>query len=461
MRRALAAAAALVPLVALVALIREAGAGEDSLVLRGLFGDSLEFDRNRLAIGLSLGFTLIGGWLSGELVAPFGLPRVSGYLVFGLLFGGSFAGLLPGDFTALVPDAHRGPLRLVDALAIALIALMAGGEIRLSALRGLLRPAVITTAAELLLVGIPIAACLAVLLPRFGPLAGSPASESVFLGLTVGLLAVGNSPAIVIAVIKETGARGPMRDAVLTTTVLKDLVLIILASALFTVGSGVLDAPAGTGAPQVGLGGLAWHLLGSLAVGLAMGAASAWLVIPSAGRIGLFVTALGLAIAGVSVLFDLSPLLVGLAAGFVQANIWPERSSRLFREIPDLLVPVSVIFFANAGASIELAALAPVWIPAAALVVLRTGLKWIAVTAGMRRAGLPEPAARLAWTGFVAQAGVSLALIREFEATFAEFAFTAPAVTVLIAVVAFHEFIGPPLFASGLRRAGETGKEPA
>lgn len=458
MRRALAVSAALGLLVAIVTVIRGAGSGEESFVLRGLLGDFIELDRRSLAIGLSLGFTLVGGWLAGELVATAGLPRVSGYLVFGLLFGTSAASFLPG-VAPLVPEAHRGPLRLVDSLAIALIALMAGGEIQIAALRRLLRPAMATTAAELLVVAVPIGLAVALAAPRFGPLAGLAGSEAWFLGATIGLLAVGNSPAIVIAIIKETGARGPMRDAVLTATVAKDLVLIVLATALFAVGAGLL-APAGD-ARGIPIGGLAWHLIGSLAVGGAMGVASSRLVEPSAGRIGLLVAALGLAIASVAVLLDLSPLLVGLAAGFVQANAWPERSSRLFRNVPDLLIPVSVVFFANAGSSIDLQALGEVWLPATAIVAGRLFLKRLAVTPTLRRAGLPEPAASLAWTGFIAQAGVSLALVREFEASFGEFAFVDPAVTVLIATIAFHELIGPPLFAWGLRRAGEVPERPA
>jgi Kef-type K+ transport system membrane component KefB len=458
MRRALAVGTALGLLVAIVSIVRGAGAGEESFVLRGLLGDFLELDRRSLAIGLSLGFTLVGGWLAGELVATVGLPRVSGYLVFGLVFGASLASILPG-VAPLVPEAHRGPLRLVDSLAIALIALMAGGEIRIAALRRLFRAALTTTAAELLIVAMPIGLAVALVAPWVGPVAGLAAGEALFLGMTIGLLAVGNSPAIVIAIIKETGARGPMRDAVLTTTVAKDLVLIVLATALFAVGAGML-APSGAGG-GIPLGGLAWHLLGSLAVGVAMGVASTRLVEPSAGRIGLLVAALGLAIASVAVLLDLSPLLVGLAAGFVQANAWPERSSRLFRNVPDLLIPVSVVFFANAGASIDLRALGEVWLPAAAIVIGRLVLKRLAVTPTLRRAGLPEPAASLAWTGFIAQAGVSLALVREFEASFGGFDFVAPTVTVLIATIAFHELIGPPLFAWGLRRAGEIPGRPA
>ena len=32
---------------------------------------------------LALGFTLLGAWISGELLRKFNLPRITGYLIFG------------------------------------------------------------------------------------------------------------------------------------------------------------------------------------------------------------------------------------------------------------------------------------------------------------------------------------------------------------------------------------------
>jgi Kef-type K+ transport system membrane component KefB len=460
MRRALAVSAALGLLVAIVTVVRGAGSGEESFVLRGLLGDFIELDRRSLAIGLSLGFTLVGGWLAGELVATAGLPRLSGYLVFGLVFGTSAASFLPG-VVPLVPEAHRGPLRLVDSLAIALIALMAGGEIQIRTFRRSARAVALVLAGEAAFVLVPIALAIGLLAPWIAPLAGLATREIVVVAAIAGFLAMGNSPAIVIAVLKELGARGPMRDAVLTTTVAKDLLLIVLATVLFAIGVAALST--GEGAPgldRTAIQGLAWHLLGSLAIGGLVGVLSRLVVERADGRIGLVIAGLGLGIAVVSEFLHLSPLLVGLSAGFVQANVWPAKTSRLFRNVQDIMLPVSVVFFANAGASIDLRALASVWPLALGLVAGRLALMAFAVSWAMGRAGVPEPARRWAWTGFIAQAGVSLALAREFEHSFADFGFAVPVYTIFVTMIAFHELIGPPLFAWGLRRAGEVPERP-
>ena len=460
MRRTLGILASLATLVAIVLTVHGLGFQSEAMTLRGIFGDFIEFDRRHLALGLTLGFTLLGGWLVGELVAPLGLPRMSGFLVFGLVFGPSAAAIGGSGTEALIPTAHRGALRAVDALAISLIALMAGGELQLRTVRRSFRAAIGTTTAEVLLVFLPIAVAIGLLGTRFGPLAGLAPIEVWFVASVAGLLAVGNSPAIVIAVLKETRARGPMRDTVLTTTITKDLLQIVVAAMLFAAGAALVVTD-GDAAGAAGIASLLWHLLGSLGIGVAIGFASAWLVDHAGDRIGLVTAGMGVAVAAIAEAGGVSPLLTGLAAGLVLANLWPERTARMFRSMQDVFLPVSVIFFANAGASIDLVQLASVWPLALGLVTIRLVLMRSAVTAGMRWARVPEPAAGLAWTGFIAQAGVSLALAREFESAFAGSSFTGVVTTLLVAMIAFHEAIGPPIFAWGLRRAGEVPKDDA
>jgi Kef-type K+ transport system membrane component KefB len=251
-----------------------------------------------------------------------------------------------------------------------------------------------------------------------------------------------------------------MRDTVLTTTITKDLLQIVVAAMLFAAGAAVVVTD-GDAAGAAGIASLLWHLLGSLGIGVAIGFASAWLVDHAGDRIGLVTAGMGVAVAAIAEVCGVSPLLTGLAAGLVLANLWPERTARMFRTMQDVFLPVSVIFFANAGASIDLVQLASVWPLALGLVTIRLVLMRSAVTAGMRWAKVPEPAAGLAWTGFIAQAGVSLALAREFESAFAGSSFTGVVTTLLVAMIAFHEAIGPPIFAWGLRRSGEVPRDDA
>ncbi|MDH5492504.1 MAG: cation:proton antiporter, partial [Myxococcales bacterium] len=91
---------------------------------------------------LAFGFVVLASYTIGALVDIIKLPHITGYLLAGMVFGPSFATLLPD-----IPPFDQGVLNrevieqlsLLDALAVALIALNAGGELKLEALRSGLR----------------------------------------------------------------------------------------------------------------------------------------------------------------------------------------------------------------------------------------------------------------------------------------------------------------------------------
>ena len=80
---------------------------------------------------LAIGFALIAASLTGELFERFRLPRISGYLFFGVVCG-PYAG-------AILTPAMARELQVVNGVAIALIAFIAGLEINFVRLRPQLR----------------------------------------------------------------------------------------------------------------------------------------------------------------------------------------------------------------------------------------------------------------------------------------------------------------------------------
>ena len=72
------------------------------------------------ATALALGFALIAAALSGALLERFGLPRVTGYLLFGMVCGPYIANIITR------PMARE--LQLINGLAVVLIAFIAGNN---------------------------------------------------------------------------------------------------------------------------------------------------------------------------------------------------------------------------------------------------------------------------------------------------------------------------------------------
>jgi Kef-type K+ transport system membrane component KefB len=416
--------------------------------------DGEDLGRALNGVTLSLGFLLLGSWLLGEVVGRFGLPRVVGYLLFGVLAG---PGLLPTvlGVPAPVTANELTLLRRLDALAISLIALVAGGEIKVSFLRGMLGriATVLGTQVGTILVGGSIVAFL-VILPWVPSLRELPTAAAIHLAVVIGLLCVANSPAIVIAIIDETGARGPMCDTALAATVCKDLVLVILLTILLGFVPIAFGSP--DGADGGGLvGEAAWHLVGSIGFGVVVGIAMHYAAARIEKRIDVFIVLCGFAIAFAADALHFAPLLVALVAGFTQANIWPERSERMFHSIETLLLPVYCVFFATAGAGIRIDAVVALWPVALVLVGTRLVLVWAGTTAGAKLAKLDPGIRPWLWTAFTPQAGVAIALANEVAKAIGDRPFIPDLASLLLAAIAMNEILGPLLMKWGLQRAGE------
>src|SRR5690606_38588664 len=90
---------------------------------------------------LALGFVILASYAFGQLVGRFGLPHLTGYILAGLALGPSAVNYLP-DSLRVAPFDHGvlnesvvSQLGVFETLAVCLIALIAGGELRLGLLR--------------------------------------------------------------------------------------------------------------------------------------------------------------------------------------------------------------------------------------------------------------------------------------------------------------------------------------
>jgi len=111
------------------------------------------------------------------------------------------------------------------------------------------------------------------------------------------------------------------------------------------------------------------------------------------------------------------------------------------------------LFFAVAGADLDLSVIPSVWQIGLVIIAARTVLIYASTFVGAAAAGDLPVIRRHAWMGFVAQAGVTLGLanmIRErFDLWGAEVA------AIIIAMIAVNQLVGPPLFRFALNAAGE------
>jgi Kef-type K+ transport system membrane component KefB len=396
------------------------------------------------AISLAAGFALLAAAVLGNVVERIGLPRLTGYLLFGLICG-------PYALRLITPTM-ASQLQLVNGLAVTLIAFIAGMELNIERL--VKRLAVFAAFGTTMIV-ITFAGLLLVLLAAWPWLPIAPAAtglERVALALVLTTLVVSFSPTVTIAVITESRARGPLSELVLALVILGDLALILF----FTLAMQFARAATGGSPDDVGLlARLLWEMVGSLAFGALIGALFALYLRAIARELTIVLLAVCVLMTGTAQVFHFESLLVALSAGIVVENIAP-RGAALRDAVENGALPVLVVFFVAAGATLNLGALTVVGPIALTLAVTRGFWIKIGSRVGARLTRLDATLANQAWKGLISQAGVTLGLTTIVAAEFPTWG--ADVQMLMVAMIGLHEVVGPILFRAALVNAGEVGR---
>jgi trehalose 6-phosphate synthase len=397
---------------------------------------------------LALGFTLLGAWIAGDLLRRLHLPRLTGYLLFGVLVGPYLGNVITTTMT--------GQLQVITGIATTLIALIAGLTLNLERLGRQFAVILRLTGVVLgcAIVGIGAALWLAwPWLPIAPDATGLPRLAMVLL---MAVIAVTFSPTMAAAVTTETGARGPLSELVLPVVVLADLVLLLLFSLAMQFARGVLEP--GTADTATTLVRFAWEIGGAVAFGCLVGACFA-LYLRYVGReVSLVLIAVCTLLSHVGTQQQFEPLLAAVAAGLVIENLSIAQGDALKTAVQRGATPVLVIFFVAVGTSLRLDTLAVVGFAALALSLLRIAVLRLGIKVGTAFSGADAETSQYLWTGLVSQAGITLGFASVVAGEFPDWG--AGVQMLVVALLAIHELAGPLLFRQGLMRSGALAAQP-
>lgn len=391
---------------------------------------------------LALGFLLIAAQLGADILSRWKLPRLTGYIAIGFIFGPAWLGFVRAD------EAHT--LGFIADAAVALIAFSAGSELIVGELRAQARRLARLAAGGIGLPCVAVTGAILALSPWFPLARHQPIGNVIAIAVVLGTCAAAFSPAATIAIMDETGARGPFARGILNLTVIGDVILMFLLTIVLELARPV--AQAGT----VDIGAVLTALIGigaSIGAGLVLG----WVVSRYLHAVrrdtALFLVVLAVVTAEAARLLHLEALLIALAAGFYLENFSPVEGERLRAELRRGSRPVYTVFFALAGASVRLDALSEMF----PWVVLLVGLRMLSLRIGFRWAGrspsVEPPFARWGWMGVVSQAGIALGLAMVARRSFPEWGVSLSAL--IITMIGIHEVVGPILFKRALGAVGE------
>lgn len=406
------------------------------------FGDpSSDPRRGASAMVVGIGFVLIAAWFAGRIFATMRLPKLTGYLAMGILAGPALG--------LLAPSTVQG-LGLVNGMATALIALTGGSEMDFRAMRPLFKSiaaiSLIAVCGTAVLLGITTW----LLAPQLAFMADLPPTSVVALAVVLGVVVVAQSPAVVVAIRAETGADGPVARTTLGVVVLADLLVIVLFAFATSAAEAMLSGSADVARTARTM---AWELFGSLGIGIMIGAIlSAWIRFVGNRGLDLFVLLVCFVAAEVGRRVHLDPLLVMLAAGMFVENV--SRKGEVLRHaFEDASLPVYILFFTVAGASVHLAELPTLALPVGTLVLVRAVGLHFGTKLAARAAGASSTVAQYGSLGLLPQAGLAIALAQLLERAFPDVGHGMAGV--VLAVVAVNQIVAPALFRIALVRSGE------
>lgn len=394
---------------------------------------------------LTFGFLIIAADTVGRLAHKLRLPKIVGYLGAGLAFG-------PALFNVVTTEATER-LAPVSSLAIALIAFLAGAELRWSELREHGTKILKILSVEMVLTLITLTGLL-VALARFVPfLRGADPVTVVVLSLMFSSVAIVHSPAVTMALLTETGARGPVARTTLGVVLVSDVFVILLFSAVLALARAVVPSSS-SAAAGTSLAAVAWEIGGAMLVGAALGGAIAMYLRFVRRELFLFAMLVAFFGAEIARLAHVETLLTLLSAGFVAENVSARELGEALRSAMERsAAPVFVVFFALAGASLHIGELPVLWPLVLPIVACRLGAIWLGTRLGGRWGGASVNERRFVWMGLVSQAGVAIGLATVLAEVYPERG--AEIRTLFLAVIAVNETIGPIFFRHALSASGE------
>ncbi len=394
---------------------------------------------------LAFGYLLLCAYFGGKVFARLRSPQLTGYIVVGVVAGPFVLDLVSVDMVQ--------SLRIINGVAVCLIALTAGGELSIRKMRPLLGTIRSMTIWAVIGTSVLLAITLFAIRPLLPFFDGLDATQAGAICLMLAVTLASQSPAVVMALLNETRADGPVSQTTLALVIIADLVVIVL----YALSSSLATALIGGDIDVVEtIGIVAWEIFGSAGIGVVIGIILALFLAHVEEGAALFVLLICFVVAEVGVRVHLDPLIVTLMAGVYLENISKVDAHKLIHDLEGASLPVYLVFFALAGAALNLNMLYGVLLPAAIIAVVRGIGFWLGCRYAAKRTRADREVARWTWIGLLPQAGLALALALIMTRTFGEFGEQAAAL--VLGVVGLNQVVTPILLRIALIRSGEAGR---
>ncbi|MGN9162228.1 cation:proton antiporter [Clostridium sulfidigenes] len=383
-----------------------------------------------------LGIVILAGIFLGLLVSYIKLPKVTGYLV---------AGIIIGPFVLkIVPTEAIHGLTVISEAALGFIAYSIGSSLNFKDLKKIGSGIIIIALFEALMAVVVVTLVMITVFKQ--PLAFS---------LSLGAIASATAPAATIMVLKQYRAKGPLVNTLIPVVAIDDAIAVIAFGIALSIAKALTN---GTGALTVmSIMNPFIEIIGSAVLGIILGFVLAFINRLSNSReqtmsmaIGVILLAIGLANK-----LHLSGLLTCMVMGGTISNI-TDGKTKLLTVLDEFTNPIFIAFFTISGLELDMSVLKTVGIIGVGYVIARVIGKVLGAYLGAKIAKSEPIVQKYLGLTLVPQAGVAigLALIVQNELP----AYGTQIRTIILAGTVIYELIGPLCTKIAIFKAGEANK---
>ena len=380
---------------------------------------------------LTIGIAMAAGLLFSRAARLVKLPNVTAFLVAGLVIGPCVSGIISKEQAA--------SMSIISEAALGFIAYAIGGEFKLSYLKKIGKAPLTITAFQ----GLTTALCVDVGLILCG--------VDVPLALLLGAIGLATAPAATLMVVRQYKANGPVTQMLLPVVAMDDALGLMVFSISASVAQGMLG---GEITLQSMLLSPLVEIVGSVALGAALGLILAYCARFFASRGNKLALSIALVLAGVGLcdLLHLSSLLVCMMIGAVMVNL-SQQHEVLMEQCDRFTPPLFLLFFVLSGAELDLGVLPSVGLIGVLYLALRTIGKWGGTMLGALCVRADENIRKYLGLTLLPQAGVAIGMAQLVSTRFPTLGQQVN--TIVLAGVLIFELIGPIITKLALTKAGE------
>lgn len=383
----------------------------------------------------ALGIVLICGYIFGKMAKKINLPSITGYIL---------AGVLVGPYgLELITTKNVADLQLLNGLALSLIALNAGGEIKYSSLKKNRKSIVSILLFQTIFIIAGIIG-MVVLMREFFPFFADTTvfrdlNSLIAAGLLMGIISTASAPSTTLAVIVDSKTKNRHTDLVLSIVMLKDIVILFI----FVIGLSVSRSLAGGVEFKASmLFTVFLEIVGSIVIGIAIGVVIVFYLKIKLRNHIIFLLAISFFAYEIFAPLHLHPLLIMMIAGFVVQN-FSSRGEKLIQALESISPPVYTVFFCLIGTALKLDYLQSFFILALLIALLRIVFKFAGTYVGGVVSSEDSIVKNNGWMAFISQAGVSLGMAKIIEKNLNVFG--GKLFSLIVSVIVINEIIGPLL----------------